>query len=294
MCTGATIAIAGSAVLGAMSSNRAAGQQQAGIDAALDENRRQFDLMREDMMPFIVGSQGAYDEVLQFIGLPTSAAMIAENELEEMEGRDRTGFSAEQQSRLNELNQYFEDNPERPGGREYGEAGETDDRGGQRHDQLRRERDELLTMELDEQQYNDDIARLNQTIETGAALTPEEIQAKVESTPGYQHRFNEGQRAVTTTQAAAGRQHGGRAMKELTRYGQAHASAEFSDAFNRSMAAAGLGRGATDTAASVGAQHAATAGNLQVAGGNAAAAGTMGTNQAVQQGLGNFMTSTLR
>ena len=51
--------------------------------------------------------------------------------------------------------------------------------------------------------------------------------------PGFQFRLDEGLRALTRQQAAAGRLHGGRGMREAVRFGQELASQEYTNAFNR-------------------------------------------------------------
>lgn len=62
--------------------------------------------------------------------------------------------------------------------------------------------------------------------------------------PGYKFRFNEGQRALSTRQSAAGDRLSGRASKELLRYGQGYASNEFGNSVQRLQNLAVLGNSA--------------------------------------------------
>jgi len=59
--------------------------------------------------------------------------------------------------------------------------------------------------------------------------------------PGYQFRFQEGERAVGANQSKRNMALSGAAMKELTQYGQGFASTEYDKEFNRLMSMAGLG-----------------------------------------------------
>lgn len=59
--------------------------------------------------------------------------------------------------------------------------------------------------------------------------------------PGYNFRFDEGQRAVESSAAGRGMLLSGRTLKELTRFGQGIGSAEYDAEFARRAAIAGLG-----------------------------------------------------
>lgn len=63
------------------------------------------------------------------------------------------------------------------------------------------------------------------------SFSPEEIYGD----PSYLFRFAEGQRATQAAQSAGMRQYGGRALKELTRYGQGMASQEYADTYARKL-----------------------------------------------------------
>lgn len=59
--------------------------------------------------------------------------------------------------------------------------------------------------------------------------------------PGYEFRFDEGMRGVTARQSAGKDRFSGRALREVTRYGQDYATGEFEKAINRLFKQAGMG-----------------------------------------------------
>ena len=120
--------------------------------------------------------------------------------------------------------------------------------------------------------------------------------------PGYQFRFDEGQRGVESSAAARGGLLNGGTLKALTRYGQGFASNEYGNAynrfnndqttrFNRLSSIAGIGQTATRDIANMGTQNAQYIGNNQMQVGNAQAAGYVGGANAINNGvqtLGNW------
>lgn len=94
--------------------------------------------------------------------------------------------------------------------------------------------------------------------------------------PGYQFRFDEGQRGVNRNAAARGRYMSGAREKASIRYGQNYASNEFGNYMNRLAGAANIGQTATNTGVSAGQNSAAYAGNAMINSGNARASGYMG------------------
>ncbi len=93
--------------------------------------------------------------------------------------------------------------------------------------------------------YGDALGTLDPLLTTGRAkiggktVGAEEWMKAVD--PGYQFRFNEGQRAVSSRQSAGGDRLSGRARKELMRYGQGYASSEFGNSVQRLHNLASLG-----------------------------------------------------
>ena len=97
--------------------------------------------------------------------------------------------------------------------------------------------------------YNDALGILDPLLTKGTVkgrgrnISAEQWMQRVD--PGYRFRFSEGERALSTRQAAAGDRLSGRANKELVRYGQGYASSEFGNSVNRLQNLAALGDTAT-------------------------------------------------
>ncbi len=120
---------------------------------------------------------------------------------------------------------------------------------------------------------------------------------------GYNFRMAEGQKALERGAASRGRGAGGRAMKEIARYGQGFASNEYNNAYNRFnqdrdqrygkiMDLVGTGQNAAAKTGSLAQNYANQAGNAIMSGGNAqGAASIAGGNawgNALQQGIGAY------
>jgi hypothetical protein len=108
------------------------------------------------------------------------------------------------------------------------------------------------------------------------------------TSPGYQFRFSEGQRAVESGGAARGMLMSGGTLKDLARFGQGVAADDFNDQFNRTMAIAGGGQQAATKSASMGMQSANNIGSLMTQAGNARASGYMGQANAWGGALGGI------
>lgn len=108
------------------------------------------------------------------------------------------------------------------------------------------------------------------------------------TSPGYDFRFGEGQRAVESSAASKGMLMSGGTLKDLVRFGDGVASADYNDQFNRVMAVAGGGQQAATSGAQA-AQNYANAGSGIMQGiGQAKASGYAGQTQALQGTLGNL------
>jgi hypothetical protein len=108
------------------------------------------------------------------------------------------------------------------------------------------------------------------------------------TSPGYQFRFGEGQRAVESSAASKGMLMSGGNLKDLTRFGQGVAAADYNDQFNRVMAVAGGGQQAATSTAGLGQNYANSASGILQGIGQAKASGYAGQNQAIQGTLGNL------
>lgn len=112
-----------------------------------------------------------------------------------------------------------------------------------------------------------------------------------EATPGYDFRLQQGMDAVQGSAAASGGLFSGRSMKALNDYGQGMASQEYGNYLNRLGGMVDSGQGAAGLQATAGANFATGASNALASGGNARAAGYMGTANAVQGGIGNALSA---
>ena len=107
-----------------------------------------------------------------------------------------------------------------------------------------------------------------------------------QESPGYQFRLGEGTKALERSQA--GRRLGGRAAKEAVRYGQGAASQEYGQQFGRLATIAGFGPPMVGAGLPTGIPGTIEAGGVAQA--QAGLAGSAMANQALQSGLGNYMT----
>jgi hypothetical protein len=107
------------------------------------------------------------------------------------------------------------------------------------------------------------------------------------ASPGYQFRFNEGQRAVEGGAASKGMLMSGGTLKDLTRFGQGVAADDFNDQFNRQMAIAGGGQQAATSLGQLGGAMAGRIGDTLTGIGNARASGYMGQANAWINGINN-------
>lgn len=127
----------------------------------------------------------------------------------------------------------------------------------------------------------------------------DEARDRFVETPGYNFRFDEGLRALDRSASARGRLQGGGITREVQRYGQGIAADEFNNYANRLAGIAGMGQGATQSTATLGANSATNIGNALQAGaqqqgnalmaaGTARASGFAGAANAVNSGIQNY------
>lgn len=112
------------------------------------------------------------------------------------------------------------------------------------------------------------------------------------TSPGYQFRMDEGNRAIQGSAAAKGGLLTGGTLKDILRYSQGVAADDFNDQFNRQMAVAAGGQQANTTTGQLGANAANNVSSLMTQQGNARASGYMGQANAwtgALQNLGGIM-----
>jgi hypothetical protein len=92
------------------------------------------------------------------------------------------------------------------------------------------------------------------------ALDPENRYGGFYASPGYQFRFDEGQRGINANRAASGMMQSGDTLRALTRYGQDYASNEYNTQLNQLFSVAGLGQAATGQGNALAGQYGAQVG----------------------------------
>ena len=126
------------------------------------------------------------------------------------------------------------------------------------------------------------------TAAPAAPTAPGVIGQGLEQTPGFQFRLGEGLKALERSAAARGTLLTGGTLKGLERYAQDYASGEYEKRVNQLMGLGQLGLGAAGTQAQLGSQYGTNMANLITGQGNAQSAGTIGSGNAWQQGLGGI------
>jgi hypothetical protein len=122
-------------------------------------------------------------------------------------------------------------------------------------------------------------------------------ETKFTADPGYAFRLSEGMKALDRTAAARGGLLSGSTLKGAQRYGQDLASQEYQNAFNRYYAErtnrlqplqslAGVGQTSANTLTSAAGTLGSQIGSNIIGAGNAAAAGQVGSANAIAQGVG--------
>jgi len=120
-----------------------------------------------------------------------------------------------------------------------------------------------------------------------------------ETSPGYDFRMSEGQKAIERSAAARGGLYSGGTAKALTRYAQGVASDEYNTYANRLAALAGVGQSATGSTSAAGQNASNTIsnaygnmGNAQanaaISAGNARASSYANTGSAINSGVNNL------
>lgn len=139
--------------------------------------------------------------------------------------------------------------------------------------------------------------RLRAGLKTGGEFDKAFSETAFKADPGYAFRMSEGMKALERSAAARGGLLSGAQMKGINRYGQDLASQEYQNAFNRYYAEranrlnpiqslAGVGQTVANTLSNAAGQFGSQIGSNIIGAGNAAAAGQIGTANAIASGLG--------
>lgn len=270
-------------MMGSSASSKAAKQQLQASREATAEQRRQYDLNRADLMPFLQTGYGANSKLAYLLGINTLDKPVAPLTKDytttqpgywTAEKRSMFGTGSDMQvtpSSYVEGKTLFNDTGYNAAMSEY-------------------ERN-LAAYNQAEQ----DLA--NGTGDAGYLLrkfTPGDLTQD----PGYQFQMEQGQQAIDRAAAARGNRYAGSTLKELLRFNTGLADSTYNQAFNRDAAEKsrifGMLTGVTgqgsSTANSLAGLGQAASNNISsniLAGGNAQAAGTVGSANALASGIGN-------
>lgn len=107
----------------------------------------------------------------------------------------------------------------------------------------------------------------------------------IQSLPGYQFNFQQGNQAVQRNLAASGLLDSGAAQKALTQYGQGYATNASGQYLNGLQSLAGLGQTSAANTGAAGANAANQIGSNQIYAGNAQASGYASQSNAINAGL---------
>jgi hypothetical protein len=121
------------------------------------------------------------------------------------------------------------------------------------------------------------------------------------TSPGYEFRMQEGQKAIERSAAARGMLGSGGTLKALTRYAQGVASDEYANFSNRLAALAGIGQSATGSTAAAGeaassaignayGQNAVNQANAAMAAGNARASSYANIGSSINSTINNGLS----
>lgn len=128
--------------------------------------------------------------------------------------------------------------------------------------------------------------------------------ADFQTSPGYQFQMQQGENAVLNNRSALGGVNSGNTLKALTSFGQGVANQDYWNAYNayvnqqnqkfgQLQTVAGSGQNAAANLGALGTQVGASVGNNIVNAGNASAAGTVGTANAISGGINNLSQNYL-
>lgn len=306
--------IAGSLIGGIMGSDAAdsaASTQAAAADRATEEQRRQYDLNRQDMAPFRDTGVSALNRLAYLMGIggtsgisttgATSSGLTEAQIREQLLPQYTTSGDAGQIARLRQQIQHAYAMTD--------ESGRTTAQ--DLIDMYQRQLDGLERGTVDESALSAAVAQQmsQQQAQQAAAqaaasgdpaygsLLRRFAMSDYEEDPGYQFRLQQGEQAINRAAAAAGRYDSGRAMKDLNEFNSGLASQEYQNAynrwnndntniFNRLSGVAGTGQTATNQLAAYGTNMANNVASNTLQAGNARASGYMGQANAWGNALG--------
>jgi hypothetical protein len=278
---GAGLDLAGTAISAGMQSSAAksaAKTQAAAADQATAESRRQFDVTRQDMSPWMQSGRNALGKLDSLLGIA---------------GQGSSQYSGAVRNYQDTIGRYKAAQAEYAGlwGQKSSPA---------RNARIAQLNGEIAQLGAQAQQY---LTEANQTVNQPADPNSGELMRDFslqdfQTDPGYQFRMGEGAKAIENSAAARGMQLSGANLKGLTRFNQDFASNEYGNAWNRdsnekqrkfNFLTGQSGQG-QQTAAQVGQFGANASGSIAdnyLQAGNARAAGQVGSATAWGNAIGD-------
>lgn len=272
-------AIAGSAVLGAMSSANAADAQSESAAMSTAEQRRQYDLTRQDQAPWREAGLGGLNKMEYLLGTgetDLTRDQVRQNLLSQFTKTENAGMPAI-------WNGNGDDNWDLAMASLSGPKTSVDEAG--------------LNAAIDAEMAR--MAEMKADPDYGSLLRDFGLEDFTKD-PGYDFRLSEGEKGINRSLAARGGLFSGAAGKALSRYNQDFASNEYGNAynryntnqgnkFNRLASLAGIGQSATNQVQQAGQNAANNISSNMIGSGNAQASGIMGIGNAISGGLNNYM-----
>lgn len=272
-------AIAGSAVLGAMSSANAADAQSESAAMSTAEQRRQYDLTRQDQAPWREAGLGGLNKLEYLLGTgetDLTRDQVRQNLLSQFTKTENAGMPAI-------WNGVGDDNLDLAMASLSGPKTSVDEAG--------------LNAAIDAEMAR--MAEMKADPDYGSLLRDFGLEDFTKD-PGYDFRLSEGEKGINRSLAARGGLFSGAAGKALSRYNQDFASNEYGNAYNRYntnqgnkinrlASLAGIGQSATNQVQQAGQNAANNISSNMIGSGNAQASGIMGIGNAISGGLNNYM-----
>lgn len=272
-------AIAGSAILGAMSSANAADAQSESAAMSTAEQRRQYDLTRQDQAPWREAGLGGLNKLEYLLGTgetDLTRDQVRQNLLSQFTKTENAGMPAI-------WNGVGDDNLDLTMASLSGPKTSVDEAG--------------LNAAIDAEMAR--MAEMKADPDYGSLLRDFGLEDFTKD-PGYDFRLSEGEKGINRSLAARGGLFSGAAGKALSRYNQDFASNEYGNAynryntnqgnkFNRLASLVGIGQTATNQTQQAGQNAANNISSNYIGSGNAQASGIMGIGNAISGGLNNYM-----
>jgi hypothetical protein len=278
LAAGATLA---AGAMASSSANKASKAQQQSADASLNLQREQFDITREDSLPFLRAGQNANAAYAYEMGLGP-----------------RPTYDAAVGSRLDAANALTIGSQYTPGTSASVAAPPADYQMDPEWARVRGLATEPTAVQ----------GRTEYTVGNQSFATRDEAQAYIDAqreeaakatggnfdyqgykaSPGYDYRLAEGEKAIQRAAAARGNLNSGATLKALGQFGQDYAANDYGLFMNRLAAQAGMGQTQANSMAGLGANYAANGSNTLMAAGNARASGYVNQGNVMGSALGQL------